>query len=252
MIQLNTEQCRAVHHWFQPEAPGIALAAAHVLATGHGTWSADRWPDPRLLLAAAGPNLVLRGDATVFAGAAPPGLTGFVDAGPRFLPVLEQVYAEVEIWPRVLYRLDRLAMPPATPEAVIRPLMAADALALARLGPDTVWIANTWGGPDGLAASGFAWGAFVDGALTSVACTFFVGSEYEEIGVATVSAHRGRGYSTACAAALCRDILGRGTTPAWSTSPDNLSSIRVAQKLGFAFIGEDVTYIVNRAIPEGA
>jgi hypothetical protein len=36
--------------------------------------------------------------------------------------------------------------------------------ALAGLGEETGWIASTWGGPEGLAASGTGWGAF-DGRL---------------------------------------------------------------------------------------
>ena len=111
------------------------------------------------------------------------------------------------------------------------------------------WIAGTWDGGDGLAGSGHGWGAFVDGRLVSVASSFFVGQQYEDIGVATHAEHRGRGLAFACAAGLCADIVARGRVPSWSTSPDNHASLRVAEKLGFVLDREDRLLVVNRAVP---
>jgi len=61
---------------------------------------------------------------------------------------------------------------------------------------------------------------------------------------------RGGGLSTACAAALCEDIRARSHQPSWATSPDNLASIRVAEKLGFTLQRRDVLYVVGIPIPE--
>jgi hypothetical protein len=47
--------------------------------------------------------------------------------------------------------------------------------------------------PDHCLGSGYAWGAFVHAQLAAVACSFFVGSLYEEVGVVTEAAHRGQG-----------------------------------------------------------
>jgi predicted GNAT family acetyltransferase len=102
----------------------------------------------------------------------------------------------------------------------------------------------------GLAASGFAWGAFVAGQLAAVACPFFVGERYEDIGVVTEPKFRGLGLSTACAHALCGDIRARERQPSWSTSPDNTASLRVAEKLGFAVQRYDLLYVVGVRIPE--
>ena len=71
---------------------------------------------------------------------------------------------------------------------------AAVAGRLAGLGPETrSWIAATWGGPGGLAASGTGWGAFQGRRLVAVACPFFVGAGYEDLGVATEPGFRGSG-----------------------------------------------------------
>ncbi|HJZ49449.1 MAG TPA: GNAT family N-acetyltransferase [Roseiflexaceae bacterium] len=87
------------------------------------------------------------------------------------------------------------------------------------------------------------------GQYLAVACSFFVGRLYEEIGVVTEAAYRGQGLSVACADALCQDIERRGKQASWSTSPDNRASIRVAEKLGFRFEREDRLYVSGLDIP---
>lgn len=246
MIHLEAARRAALLSWFQPERPAAGLIGAHVQQTGHGVWWADRWPDPRLVIVRTGLNYALRGDPAAFPTHAPIPIEGFIDPNPAFLPVLEQSYGEVYRWPRVLFQLDTPPVDRAVRgNATLRCLTAADAGAVARLAPDLTWIAETWDGPAGLAASGYAWGAFIDGVLASVACSFFVGETYEDIGVVTEAAYRGRGYSSACSAALCREIQGRGRTPTWSTSPDNLASIGVAEKLGFRFVGPSELYVIG-------
>lgn len=86
--------------------------------------------------------------------------------------------------------------------------------------------------------------------MVSVACSFYVGTEHEDIGVVTAPAFRGRGLSTACAAALATEIRARGRQPSWSTSPDNLASRAVAARLGFVHAREDVLYAVHTPIPQ--
>lgn len=112
------------------------------------------------------------------------------------------------------------------------------------------WISNTWGGPAGLATSGHARGAFVDGRLMSVACAFYVGERYEEIGVVAEPDHRGRGLSAGSTAALGEDIRARGRSPSWTTSPDNAASLRVAEKLGFLRHHEDHLHVCGLPVPK--
>jgi predicted GNAT family acetyltransferase len=140
----------------------------------------------------------------------------------------------------------------ALADARVRRLTAADGYQLWGLSAESRWIAKAWGGPAGLVASGAAWGAFLDGRLVSVACTFFMGERYEEIGVVTEPEQRGQGQSVACTRALCQEIFERGRRPSWTTSPDNVASVRVAEKLGFRLQRHDRLYVVGIAIPEPA
>ena len=72
---------------------------------------------------------------------------------------------------------------------------------------------------------------------------------YEDIGVVTETGFRGLGLSTACAQALCEDIRIRRHQPSWTTSYDNIASLRVAEKLAFTVQREDLLYVIGIPIP---
>jgi len=256
LVPVEREQLAAVAHWFLPERPG-PLVARHVLTTGNGSCLADRWPGPRALMVEAGGNFTLAGDP----GALDPGdlrarVSGFVEAPASFVPLLRTAFGEVHEWPRMIFVLEGPLDPPPPPRGgphpVLRRLGPGDAAALAGLAEESAWIANTWGGPDGLAASGMGWGAFAGGRLAAVACPFFVGEVYEDLGVATEPAFRGQGLSPACAAGVGRDVRRRGRTPTWTTSPDNTASLRVAAKLGARLHRRDSLYVAGIPVPEPA
>jgi RimJ/RimL family protein N-acetyltransferase len=254
LVRLTREQQAAVRHLLGPERPG-PLVAQHVLASGNGTCLADRWPDPRALVAETGGNYTLAGDP----GALDPDdlrdqVAGFVEAPPPFLPLLQTAVGEVHEWPRLIFTLERPVDPPPAPrgDCLVRRLGPDDGAALASLGEETAWIAKTWGGPDGLAASGMGAGAFAGGRLVAVACPFFVGERYEDLGVATEPGFRGLGLSLACAAAVCRDVRARGRVPTWTTSPDNTASLRVAEKLGAVLHRRDRLLVVGIPVPQPA
>lgn len=260
MMRLTPAQTAALQHWFVPEEPRL-LIGAHVIAAGCGECWVDSRPAPRALLAETGGNYLLLGDAQALTpDDLRPLVKGFVDADEAFAPLIRAAFPEVQVWPRVaLAQPDPGSNPgPETgPDVageiagagVLRRLGSADAAHLAALEPGSAWISKTWGGPQGLANSGYAWGAFVDGRLAAVACTFFLGRSYEEIGVVTVPALRRLGLGAACAAALCRDIRGRGHAPGWTTSPDNLGSLGIARKLGFQEQRRTAAYVVGIEIP---
>jgi hypothetical protein len=63
-------------------------------------------------------------------------------------------------------------------------------------------------------------------------------SEWAEIFVQTDPAVRERGYGKSVCAALCRDLLERKKDILYSLEEDNLSSLRLAQGLGFEDTGE--------------
>ena len=177
-------------------------------------------------------------------------LTGFVETTEDFVPLLTEAFPDVITWPRIIFvQPDIPKLTAAADNVSLRRLEPSDAEHLSKLDPESFWISKTWGGPEGLAASGYGWGAFVDARLVSVACTFFLGQNYEDIGVITEAKFRGLGLSLACSNALCQDIHARCHQPSWTTSPDNVASARVAEKLGFVMQRHDQLYVVGIPIP---
>jgi RimJ/RimL family protein N-acetyltransferase len=251
-VPLTREQLATLRRWFLPERPG-PLVAQHVMATGNGGSLVDRWPDPRAVLVETGGNYTLAGDPAAFHPAALRGrVAGVVEAPDGFVPLLAAVARELREWPRVVLALQGPPNPPPGHRGghQVRRLGPDHAGSLARLGDETGWIANSWGGPEGLAASATAWGAFQGRRLVAVACPFFVGALHEDLGVATEPGFRGLGLSTACAAAVCQDVRRRGRVPSWTTSPDNTASLRVAGKLGFRLERRDRLLVADVPVPE--
>jgi ribosomal protein S18 acetylase RimI-like enzyme len=250
MIEVIAAQRETLRGWFKPERPG-PLIGLHVLNTGLGRCFADRWPAPRAVLAETTDNFALRGDP---AALGPDDLRqvvrGFVEAEAAWGPVLRALDPGLHEWPRVVYALEGPAARPKRPRrARLRRLGPGDEVALAGLSEECSWVCKTWGGPEGLAESGMGWGAWLDGRLAAVACVFFQGDAYEDLGVATEPAYRGLGLSTACTAALCADTFGRGRKASWNTSLDNVPSQRVAEKLGFRVVRTDCLYVVGMRMP---
>jgi RimJ/RimL family protein N-acetyltransferase len=251
LVPLGREQLATLAHWFLPERPG-PLIAQHLLATGNGSCLADRWPGPRALVVETGANFSLAGDPDALDPARLRGrVQGFVEAPAAWEPLLRSVARELHEWPRVVLTQESPGRPPPGPRGPhrVRRLGPGDARWLAGLGQETAWIANTWGGPEGLAASGTAWGGFAGSRLVAVACPFFVGTAHEDLGVVTEPEFRRLGLSTACAAAVCQDVRRRGRIPSWTTSPDNTASLGVAAKLGFTLQRQDRLLVVDAPVP---
>ncbi len=249
MTPLTLEQTTTLKPWFLPERPG-PLIGLHVIQTGNGRCFVDRWPEPNAVLIETAGNYTLLGNPQAVSPITiRPYLKGFIEASQAFFPLLKAIDPHLIIWPRVIYTQQQ-STPPHINHHTIRRLKPSDTNHLQTFDPNSAWIYKTWGGPHGLARSGFAWGAFIDNQLASIACTFFLGEMYEEIGIVTAPKFRGNGLSTACAMALCHDIQTRGRVASWTTSPDNLASMRVAEKLGFVIQRYDQLYIVGVSLPE--
>ncbi|HYF63961.1 MAG TPA: GNAT family N-acetyltransferase, partial [Herpetosiphonaceae bacterium] len=60
------------------------------------------------------------------------------------------------------------------------------------------------------------------------------------VGIATEPKYAGRGVATATAARFARHCREAGVTPHWECRRDNAASVRVAEKLGFALLAEEV------------
>jgi GNAT superfamily N-acetyltransferase len=250
MIPLVPEQFLTLRSWFLPDRPGPQVGL-HLIQTGWGSCLADRWPAPRALLVEVAGNYSLVGDPASLSVADLSGrIRGFLEAPSTFDHLILAAFPASIIWPRLI--MTRVGAPlwQHPPGFEIRRLLPSDSGHLRALSSEVSWISRTWGGPDGLANGLHAWGAFVAGLLVSVACTFFVGESYEDIGVVTEPKLRGLGLSTACVAGLCTHIVARGRRPSWSTSPDNVASLRVAAKLGFTVSRHDRLFVINEPVPE--
>ena len=251
MILLTPEQTTSLKNWFLPEIPGPLMIGLHVIQTGNGACLADRWPDPRALLVETAGNYTLLGEGQALSPEdLRPHIAGFVDTSEDFVPLLKAAFPKGKKWSRVIFEQQAPPNPTSSRDYLLRRLGSSDTYHLWGLSPKSNWVSKTWGGPAALAASGLAWGAFVADQLASVSCTFFVGEKYEDIGVVTEPQFQGLGLSTACAGALCADIHTRGRQPSWTTSPDNIASIRVAEKLGFVLQRHDHLYVAGISIPE--
>lgn len=84
--------------------------------------------------------------------------------------------------------------------------------------------------------------AFVrDGRTASICRSVRVTARAHEAGLETLDEFRGRGYAAAVVAGWASEVREMGALPLYSTSCENLSSQRVAEKLGLSFYGVNFT-----------
>lgn len=252
MIELPTSQLAVHARAFPVGAPGPATLAEHVAAGGAGRLWADRAVHPRALAVECAGHVLLRGDPAALApGALEPFAGRYVEAPERFLPLLGASCGPVVAWERLVYvRQEAPVAAPRPPRGVsVRRLVAADAPDLAALDDGSAWIHASWGGPVGLAASGYGWGAFHKGRLAAVACSYFVGGAYEDIAVVTTPDQRRRRLALACVAGLCADVAARGRGAGWSCSRHNRPSRLLAWNAGFRLVREYTHYATATRSP---
>jgi GNAT superfamily N-acetyltransferase len=125
-----------------------------------------------------------------------------------------------------------LETPPRShPNPSVRLLGTAD-IPLLRNYPPKVW-GNSYRTFEEMLTEGVVGGAIVDGHVVSVAVLSANNGRYGDIGIHTLEPYRRRGYSTAAASLVAREVQSRGITPIWSTGSDNVASQRVAAHVGF-------------------
>ncbi|MFD3579913.1 GNAT family N-acetyltransferase [Streptomyces sp. NPDC058644] len=248
MIQLPPRQLPALARWFPAGSPGVAALPEHALTSGVGTWWADQVASPRVMAVSCAGHVLLRGEPGAVAPAElAPFARSHVGATGRFLPLLGAAFDRVVPVERMLYVHSEPVSAPRPPHGVtVRRLVGADGPALAAFtgsAADSAWIHASWGGPEGLAASGHAWAA-VDrhGRIAAVACGYFTGDTYEDVAVITAPEHRRERLALACVTALCEDIAARGRTASWSCARDNRPSRLLAWTAGFRLHREYVQY----------
>lgn len=79
-----------------------------------------------------------------------------------------------------------------------------------------------------------------DGRVVSVAAENFAEDGCVEIACETAEAYRRKGYAYSACAALCKDIISDGYSVRWQCSEENLPSVALAKKLGFAGTGREM------------
>ncbi|MFH8387428.1 GNAT family N-acetyltransferase [Kitasatospora sp. NPDC018058] len=249
------------HDWFTPEQPGASVLAAHVARSAHGGWWADDPEAARALLVHCGPERLLYGDP-VWLG---PDVLAHYGRGQfhtpdSFLPLLGRTFTHITPWVRVLYvHAERPRPVSMHTSAWVRPLHATDeahldrfarrASASAQRAGSPHWIAETWGGHRALAASGFAWGAFLGPYLASLACGYLVGRNHLDIAVATDPAFRRLDLALACVHAATTVAHAHGFTPTWSAPRTNHASRALAEAAGFQPVRQEVVYWAGPALP---
>ena len=95
-----------------------------------------------------------------------------------------------------------------------------------------------------LLEEGFVACGIVASKVVAIAHTSARTDRYADIGVHTMEEWRRRGFVTAAASIVARQIQAANQTPIWSTGEDNFASFRVAQKLGFTEVSRRV-YIIK-------
>ncbi|WP_329124680.1 GNAT family N-acetyltransferase [Streptomyces sp. NBC_01465] len=244
MIELPLRQLSSRMRWFPSGSAGPTALAEHVLATGTGRLWADRAERPRALAVTSAGHVLLRGDASTLEPAALAPLSGHYALAPaRFLPALGSAFDRIVPWERMVYvRREQPALPRPLRGTTVRRIVPSDTPALAALDAESAWIYDSWGSPAALAASGHAWGAFHRDRLLAVACTYFLGTLYEDIAVVTAAEHRREQLALTCVVALCADVESRGRTASWTCSSHNRPSRLLAWTAGFRLEREYVHY----------
>ncbi|MGW1881421.1 GNAT family N-acetyltransferase [Streptomyces sp. NPDC001970] len=250
MITLAQHQLPDLGGRFPAGAPGPAALSEHVRVTGIGRWWADRAVEPQAVAVSCADQAVLSGNPGALSPETLVPLAGHHIVAPAsFLPVLGAAFGRIHPWERMVYLRRSPATAPRPPRGVtVRRLAPGDAPALAAIEPGLAWIHASWGGPAGLASSGVGWAAFHGAEILAVACTYFLGSAYEDIACATVPGNRRRHLGLACVTALCEDIASRGHRPSWTCSRDNRPSRLLAWSAGFRLEYEYVHYAAGQPL----
>ena len=148
--------------------------------------------------------------------------------------------------PAVAYPLEILARPlglPPPPEdgnRMILRLNPSDAPSLARLAEEEpAMITAVYRTVD--LANEPVWGAFESGTLVAVArASVTLPNLWMLGGIFTRPAHRGRGWGRALTATVTRAAMAAGVRPALAVREDNLSALRIYQRLGYETVDHRV------------
>ena len=127
------------------------------------------------------------------------------------------------------------------PNASVRLLTPEDVTHLARAPAEVQ--GNGYKTHEAMVTEGIAAGAIVENNIVAIAHTYAENDLHADIGVSTIETWREKGFATAAASLVAREIQARGKVPVWSCGEANIASLRVAEKLGFTEVGRR-TYVI--------
>ncbi|HKD96363.1 MAG TPA: GNAT family N-acetyltransferase [Micromonosporaceae bacterium] len=111
-----------------------------------------------------------------------------------------------------------------------------DLSALANAADVTSEIGLGWHSVTDFRRAGFGFAAHTGDAIVCWCTAEFVSDGKCGIGIETVPEHQGRGLATLTATAFVEHCAARGITAHWDAWADNLSSVAVAEKVGFRLV----------------
>ncbi len=130
-------------------------------------------------------------------------------------------------------------------DEAVRLLTEADLGLLASAAPELR--ASCWDSLQGLLEEGIVACAVIAGRIVATALTAARTQQYADVGVYTKTAYRRRGFATAAASLVARQVQEARQIPVWGAGGHNVVSLRVAQKLGFVEVSRRVYVIPEPA-----
>lgn len=109
------------------------------------------------------------------------------------------------------------------------------------------WVSSFWDSIESFELHGLGFCLLLADTVVSWCLAVYASGRQVELGLATVTEYRNRGYATLVAGACIELCLRRDMIPHWHTFEDNRPSIALAEKLGF---GLPQIYPVFRLIVE--
>jgi GNAT superfamily N-acetyltransferase len=94
-------------------------------------------------------------------------------------------------------------------------------------------------------------GVTIEDRLVSAVTTSAWAGRHVDLGAVTAPDQRGRGLATAAASIVCAELRARGRVPVWGAGEPNAPSWRIAEKLGFRFVGRRDFVVFESLRPRG-
>ena len=103
-------------------------------------------------------------------------------------------------------------------------------------------VAWMWSSPEKFAEHGFGYAALLGESIVCWCTAEYVSRQKCGIGIETIRTQQNKGFATATAAHFINYCLRHNITPHWECDRQNISSIRVAEKVGFERIRETIVW----------